>query len=258
MASYEDFAYVYDTFMDQIPYKEWCENIVNILGKYNIKDGLLLDLCCGTGVLTRMLRDKGYDMIGADLSEDMLEVAREKEYEADEDGSGETSDKGQILYLLQDMREFELYGTVAAVVCICDSINYLLEDNEVIRTFSLVNNYLDPEGIFIVDFNTPEKYAAIGDSTIAENREDCSFIWENYYDSFSHRNEYDLTLFTECEDGLFKRAVERHVQRGYTEEEMRNYIKAAGLRLESMEKLEDGRVLAVCREKDKNKETEKK
>ena len=254
MANYEDFAYVYDTFMDQIPYEKWCQNIVNTLEKHNIKDGLVLDLCCGTGVLTRMLRDRGYDMIGADLSEDMLEVAREKEYESDE----EAGEKGQILYLQQDMREFELYGTVAAVVCACDSINYLLEDNEVIRTFSLVNNYLDPGGIFIFDFNTPEKYAAIGDATIAENREDCSFIWENYYDSFSHKNEYDLTLFTECEDGLFKRAVESHVQRGYTEEEMRNYIKAAGLKLEGIEKLEDGRIVAVCKEKDKNKEKEKK
>ena len=111
MDSYSGFAYVYDTFMDETPYEEWKDYIVEILKDNGIDDGLVLDLGCGTGTLTRLLSDSGYDMIGVDNSEDMLCVARE--YEMDEDGSLEGSN---ILYLCQDMRQFELYGTVRAVI----------------------------------------------------------------------------------------------------------------------------------------------
>ena len=148
MEAYTDFAYVYDTLMDNTPYEKWCEQVTAILQRHGIKEELVLDLGCGTGTLTELLAKKGYDMIGIDVSEEMLERAIEKREE-----SGLP-----ILYLLQDMREFELYGTVKAVVSVCDSLNYLLEDEDVIETFRLVNNYLDPEGIFIFDFNTVHKY----------------------------------------------------------------------------------------------------
>ena len=106
-------------------------------------------------------------MIGVDNSAEMLEIAREHP----DDG---------ILYLQQDMREFELYGTVKAVVCVCDSMNYLLEEEDLAEVFSLVHNYLDQDGIFIFDMNTLYKYRdLIGDATICENREHESFIWEN-------------------------------------------------------------------------------
>ncbi len=119
--------------------------------------------------MTELLAKQGYDMIGVDLSDSMLDIAMEKRAQ-----SGHN-----ILYLQQDMREFELYGTVRAVICLCDSLNYLLEEDDLLTTFKLVNNYLDPNGLFIFDFNTVYKYeTVIGDNTIAENREDCSFIWE--------------------------------------------------------------------------------
>jgi hypothetical protein len=127
------------------------------------------------------------------------------------------------------MREFELYGTVRAVVSVCDSLNYLLLDEDIVTCFRLVNNYLDPKGIFFFDFNTKYKYeTVIGDSVIAENREDCSFIWENFYDVEEGINEYDLTLFVK-EGELFRRFQEVHLQRGYTLEEMKGFIKEAGL-----------------------------
>ena len=119
MDSYSGFAYVYDTFMDETPYEEWKDYIVEILKDNGIDDGLVLDLGCGTGTLTRLLSDSGYDMIGVDNSEDMLCVARE--YEMDEDGS---LDGSNILYLCQDMRQFELYGTVRAVISVCDCKNF--------------------------------------------------------------------------------------------------------------------------------------
>ena len=112
--SYEGFAYVYDTFMDNVPYEEWAEYVTGILEEYGITDGLVLDLGCGTGSMTELLAEKGYDMIGVDLSADMLEIAMDKR-------SRKGLDRISSI-LQQDMREFELYGTVRAIVCICDSI----------------------------------------------------------------------------------------------------------------------------------------
>lgn len=220
MEAYTDFAMVYDTFMDETPYEEWKDRLVTILRQYGIEDGLVLDLGCGTGTLTELLSEAGFDMIGVDYSQEMLSIAIEKR-----EKSGRN-----ILYLEQDMRSFELYGTVKAVVCICDSINYLLEEEDVITTFRLVNNYLDPAGIFIFDFNTVHKYRdIIGDTVIAENREECSFIWENYYHEEACINEYDLTIFVKEEGEVFRRFVETHYQRGYTLEEMRRMVEASGL-----------------------------
>ena len=138
MDAYTDFASVYDEFMEDTPYDEWCENIVDNLRENGITGGLVCDLGAGTGEMTRRLRDKGFDMIGIDSSEEMLMVARAKEGDAQD-----------ILYLCQDMREFELYGTVAAVVSVCDCVNYILEESELVTVFKLVNNYLDPSGVFV-------------------------------------------------------------------------------------------------------------
>ena len=220
MEAYTDFANVYDTFMDETPYEEWCEFLVQILEEYEVPKGLVLDLGCGTGTLTEMLSKEGYDMIGVDNSEQMLAIAMEKR-----ETSGEN-----ILYLLQDMREFELYGTVGAVISVCDSLNYLLEEDDLVQTFRLVNNYLDPKGIFIFDFNTVYKYReVIGDTTIAENREECSFIWENYYHEEEEINEYDLTIFVREEDELFRKFEENHYQRGYRLKQMEKALKKAGM-----------------------------
>lgn len=219
MDSYSELAVCYDIFMDNTPYDEWLKYILEKFEKYNVPKELILDLGCGTGTLTELLADKGYDMIGVDSSEEMLQKAIEKRDESGHD----------ILYLCQDMREFELYGTVRAIISICDSVNYLLEDEEIIETFRLVNNYLDPDGIFIFDFNTDYKYReVIGDTTIAENRDDYSFIWDNYYHENECVNEYELTIFSKCGE-LYKKTVETHYQRGYTVEEMISFIKEAGM-----------------------------
>lgn len=147
--------------MDNVPYEEWGEYIHSLLKDRGIEDGILLDLGCGTGTMTEKLADYGYDMIGVDNSEDMLELAMEKRMESGKD----------ILYLLQDMREFELYGTVRAIVSVCDSVNYITEPEELEEVFRLVNNYLDPKGVFLFDFNTVYKYKEVmGDTVIAERQ----------------------------------------------------------------------------------------
>ncbi|MGI6094672.1 MAG: class I SAM-dependent DNA methyltransferase [Lachnospiraceae bacterium] len=219
MSAYQSFARVYDMFMDNIPYEEWCDYLEELLKEYGIEDGLVLELGCGTGSMTQLLADRGYDMIGVDNSEDMLEIAAEKR---ERSGSG-------ILYLLQDMREFELYGTVRAIVSVCDSMNYILEEEDLLKVFRLVNNYLDPGGLFLFDLNTVYKYQQVGDDTIAENREDGSFIWENFYDEEEAINEYDLTLFIPEENGLFRKYEETHLQKAYEIHTIKRLLKEAGL-----------------------------
>ena len=221
MEAYTSFAEVYDTFMDNVPYEEWADYLEERLKEYGVKDGLVLELGCGTGSMTELLAEKGYDMIGVDNSEDMLEIAMEKRIESGHD----------ILYLLQNMQEFELYGTVKAVVSVCDSVNYITEKAELEEVFRLVNNYLDPQGIFIFDFNTEYKYREIlGNQVIAEDREECSFIWENYYDHTSMINEYELTLFVQEEDDLYRKYQESHFQKAYTLRDIRSMIEASGLK----------------------------
>ena len=223
MEAYTSFARVYDTFMDNIPYEEWCEYLTGLMREYGVRDGLVLDLGCGTGNMTELLAKAGYDMIGADNAEEMLEIAMEKR-----DKSGH-----DILYLLQDMREFELYGTVRVVISVCDSVNYITEPEELQEVFRLVNNYLDPKGVFIFDFNTRLQVLKrfLGISTIAENREECSFIWDNYYYEDEKINEYDLSLFieTDKDSGLYRKYEETHYQRAYTLEEMKKLIRKSGL-----------------------------
>lgn len=221
MASYQNFAQVYDLFMDNIDYDGWSEYLISLLREYGVSDGLVLELGCGTGSITERLAAAGYDMIGADNSEEMLEIAMEKREASGLD----------ILYLLQDMREFELYGTVKAIVSICDSLNYILEEEELLQVFKLVNNYLDPGGIFIFDLNTEKKYRDMGETTIAENREEASFIWENYYDREEQINEYDLTLFIRDEDGRYDRYEEFHQQRAYPLEKITALIRESGMEL---------------------------
>lgn len=219
MEPYTGFASVYDLFMEDIPYEQWKVFIVERLEKYGITEGLVLDLGCGTGRMTRLLAQQGYEMIGIDLSAEMLSAAQRKQ----------EMEETEILYSCQSMQEFELYGTVRAVVCCCDCVNYILEEEELAEVFRLVNNYLDPGGIFIFDFNTQYKYEQIGGQTFAENREEGSFIWENYYDEESGINEYDLTLFIKQEERLYEKYEETHLQRAYTLEQMKRLLELAGM-----------------------------
>ena len=221
MEAYTSFAAVYDTFMDNIPYEEWEQYLKSLLYEYGVREGLVLELGCGTGNMTEILAQSGYDMIGVDNAEEMLEIAIEKRMKSGLD----------ILYLQQDMREFELYGTVKAIVSVCDSVNYILEEEELEEVFRLVNNYLDPGGVFIFDFNTVYKYREIlGDQTIAENREECSFIWDNYYYEEERINEYELSLFIrEGDSELYRKYQETHFQKAYDLETMKRLITQSGL-----------------------------
>lgn len=225
MDAYSGFAALYDMFMDNIPYEEWGQYLVGLLKEYQVDQGIIAELGCGTGKITELLAMEGYDMIGIDNSEEMLQIAREKllAYE-------ENDKRKNILYLLQDMREMELYGTVHAVVSICDSLNYITEEEDLLQVFRLVNNYLEPQGLFIFDLNTEYKYSEVmGDRNICENRENASFIWENYYYPEEKINEYDLTIYAEADNGLYERMEETHFQKAYSLDQIKSLLEKAGM-----------------------------
>ena len=214
MDAYTSFAQVYDLFMDNVPYDEWALYLRKILTEYGIDSGILLDLGCGTGKLTRRMAAFGYDMIGVDNSFEMLDIAREE---------GNSS----ILYLLQDMREFELYGTVRAVYSACDCLNYILEEEELLRVFKLVNNYLDPKGLFIFDVNTPEKLQAMDGQVFLDEDEDVYCVWRGAFDPERNICSYGMDLF-QRQGKLWHRSFEEHQEYAYSKQQLTEYLKAAG------------------------------
>lgn len=215
---YGDFANVYDAFMDNIPYQEWHSYLKSLLDSHGVSEGIVVDLGCGTGTMTQMLAEDGYDMIGVDRSAEMLLQARAK-------------CDSQILFLEQDMRELDLYGSARAMVCICDGMNYLLSQEDILQTFNRVHTFLDSGGIFIFDLKTPHFYEhVLGNRTIAENREQASMIWENEYHNDTGKHEYLLTFY-QCIDeqkDYYARFEEYHQQRSYSKESILSLMKKAG------------------------------
>ena len=250
--SYNAFASVYDRMMEDIPYEKWRDTLTGFLRGRGIEDGLIAELGCGTGTMTQLLAEAGYDMIGIDNSEEMLAQAMEKR---GQDGSS-------ILYLLQDMRSFELYGTVRAIVSVCDTMNYLADVSELVTVLKLANNYLDPGGVFIFDLKTCSYYEQLGGETFSNADEEGSYIWENSYDPASRDNEYYLTLFLpEGDDGLYRRYEEYHRQHAFLMSEIRQAVRDAGMVLEAITD-EEGRpadeacerIYVVAREQGKRPE----
>ena len=161
---YNRFAYLYDELINDVNYEEWLDYYFKIFQRYGLKPSLGLDLGCGTGNLTTLFSDKGVEMTGVDISEDMLMVAREK------------SEGRDILYLNQDMREFELYGTVDFIVSSLDCVNYITDKRDLLKVMKLANNYPNPGGLFIFDINTPYKLEnVIGNNTFILENESAVF-----------------------------------------------------------------------------------
>ncbi len=221
---YSDFAYLYDKLMYDVDYSKWADFIEEILKKNRLNPGLLLDLGCGTGSLTIEMSKRGYDMIGLDISEDMLSCAKEKSV-----GEGLN-----ILYLNQSMTEFELYGTVDVVLCLMDSINYILEDEELYSVFRLVNNYLNPGGLFIFDINSRYKFEnTLANNIFYEVGEEITYIWENNYDRNDKICEFDLTFFVK-DEGCYQRHDEIHVERSFETGEILEALEKSGLVVKAM------------------------
>lgn len=219
---YKDFAYIYDNLMYDVDYKEWADYVEKIFTKNRIKPSLIADLGCGTGNFCIEMDKKGYEMIGIDASLDMLNCAKEK------------SDGRDILYLNQDMTDFELYGTVDAIVCLMDSINYLLYIKDIKRLMKLVKNYLNPGGLFIFDINTPHKFKNIfKDNVFYDVSEEIAYIWQNHFDGKKGICEFDITFFVR-EGRQYNRYDEVHYERCYEIDELKKIIASSGMDLVSV------------------------
>ena len=244
MDAYNKFAEIYDSLMTDVPYKEITQIIDKRIKENNVKNNLVLDLACGTGTLSQMLVKSGYDVIGADLSAEMLNVAREK--------------CPEVLFLNQSMTDFELYGTVGTIVCCLDSINYLTDSDSLDEMIRLCNNYLEPDGLLIFDINTEYKFENIlADNVFTYDNDNVYYVWENDYDEAVKLCDFYLTFFVK-EEEKYTRFEEVHTERVYTENEIENSLRKNGFDI--LEKL-DGftenkatenseRIMYVCKNVD--------
>lgn len=221
--SYGSFAYVYDTFMDNIPYEDWASYLLQLFAEQGITSGTLAELGCGTATMALLINQAGFSVIGVDCSTDMLTIAADK-----------TAGCKNISLLSQDMRELELGRTVDGIYCVCDSLNYLLHTRDVLLTFERVKEHLSPGGTFIFDLKTLYFYREIlGDQTFCDHQEDCSYTWENSFFEEDQINQYDLTIFAKVKgSGLFERFFETHHQKAYSLAEIIDLLNKSGLKYE--------------------------
>ncbi len=220
---YNILAPFYDAFLGDVDYRKWADFIEKVFAKYSEgKPVLGLDLGCGTGNMTLELSERGYDMTGVDYSSEMLDVASERAR------SMGYADK--ILWLCQNMTEFELYGTVDFAVCCLDGINHLCGKNDIDKCFSLVHNYLIPDGIFIFDVNGRRKFEEIySDKTYAMEDDAAFCVWENYYNEKTKLCDFYITLFEKKENGAYERYDECQRERMYTLKSVKRHLAKNGL-----------------------------
>ena len=218
---YDLIAPFYDAVNSHIDYKSWADFIEKIFEKeMKQKPELVLDLGCGTGRMTIELSKRGYDMTGIDYSTEMLGIARDA---ADDEGQN-------ILWLCQDMREFELYGTVDATVCCLDCINHLESEDDLQKCFSLVHNYLIPDGIFVFDINAKHKFENYyGNNTYVMEENDVFCVWENEYDKNEEICDFYITLFEQVNGGKYIRHEENQQERMFTLEKVKESLKKCNL-----------------------------
>ena len=207
---YSLIAPIYDEVNKDINYSEWADFFEQIFERELVtRPELVLDLGCGTGKMTLEIAKRGYDMTGVDSSPEMLDIARE---------SAEILKKEQdVLWLCQDMRNFELYGTVDVVVSCLDCINHLTSAKDLRKCFSLVHNYLIPDGLFIFDVNGKRKFEEIySDNSYVIETEDKFCVWQNFYNPKSKLCDFYITLFCEEKNDKYVRYDEADKERMYT------------------------------------------
>ncbi len=234
MNEYSAIAGVYDRINSGVDYEKWADRVEALFDKYLAqRPELVLDLACGTGRMTFPLARRGYDMIGVDQSAEMLSRATDALYELI-DGEKFPAESRRPLFLCQDMRELELYGTVGAAVCCLDSLNYLTKDGELKTVMDKLANYIDTDGLLIFDMNTPYKFENIyGENAyVYDVEEDRAFcVWQNFHDKKTGLCEFLLTVFSEAEDGRYIREDETQTERCYSMAEIKEALADAGFEL---------------------------
>lgn len=220
MEQYSDFAFIYDELMNEVDYNEWVEYIEKIIEKENTKVKNILELACGTGNLTIPLTKKNYDIAGIDISDEMLSVAKQK---AEREGI-------ELVLLQQDITELDFEITnLDCVLCACDGFNYITYDEDLENVFEKSYELLREDGLFIFDISSYYKLSSIlGNNMYGENREEISYMWQNYFDEDENLVEMELAFFVKDENGKFDKFEEVHQQRAYTQEEITEMLKSVG------------------------------
>jgi len=224
--TYQAFAYIYDRLMDEAPYEEWGNYFLRQIEKYHPNCKRVLDVACGTGTLTLLLKEKGFDLTGVDLSEDMLAVAYEK-----------AMAKGlDIPFYKQNMTNLEGIGKYDAVIIFCDSVNYLTEEEDFRKTFLSVWDCLAEGGLFLFDVHSVYKIEEVfQNQTFAYNGDDISYIWNSFPGEHIHSVEHELSFFVLDEElGLYRRYDEEHKQRTFPVETYEKWLKDTGFTLLSI------------------------
>ncbi|MBQ8552246.1 MAG: class I SAM-dependent methyltransferase [Clostridia bacterium] len=232
--AYTSLAPVYDRLNSEIDYEGWADHIEAQFRSYAKKQPeSVLDLACGTGAMTVILARRGYDMTGIDLSEDMLAVARDR---CDRERFSHS-----VLLIRQDMSEFELYGTVDAIVCCLDSLNYLTKIDDLRRTLLHVHNYLEPDGLFVFDMNAPAKFCRVyGQNSYILEDDGVLCAWQNDYNAKTKLCDFYLSIFTENENGTWQRYDEIQRERCYSLRTVKKLLSECGFELCSLSAGFDG------------------
>lgn len=219
--SYGDFAFIYDKLTDDVEYAKRADYVELLMDRHRgSKAEIVCDLGCGTGSMCTALNGRGYDVIGIDLSDSMLSVAAAK------------PESEGVLYINQDMTDFELYGTADVFLSLLDSVNYITDEGSLRRMFALVKNYLNPGGVFIFDVNTRYKFETIlADNTYAYETKDVFYTWENLYSG--GLLEFYLNFFVK-EGALYRRITEHHTQRYYSVDTLKRISEESGLSVEGI------------------------
>ena len=205
MENYNKFASLYDELMTDFNYEDWFIYIKSILNKYNKQPTNVLEMACGTGSLSYYLAKEGYKLTCFDLSSNMLAKAYDKLMKFK-----------NVKLLKQNMIDFKLNQKFDCVLSICDSINYIVNEDDLLSTFINVKNHLNDEGIFTFDINSYYKLKhIIGNNTFVEDREEIFYTWQNYYDEDTDVCDFYLTFFFSEDGKIFTRFDEEHKERAY-------------------------------------------
>lgn len=217
--AYNEFAYFYDEFNGEADYDALYTKIQDALNAHGIRDGIIADLGCGTGELTLMLTQAGYDTIGIDQSEEMLCVVRDK---AEQLGLS-----GGLLLLRQDLLQLDLYGTIRAAVSTFDTLNHIPDLD---RAIANAGFFMEKGGVFLFDMNTPYKHRAVlGDNAFTFEEEDARCVWQNHYDETKKQVEITVDIEYLTTGECFH---EEFCEYTYTREEVEAALSRCGFRLE--------------------------
>lgn len=215
MSDYCDFAYVYDRLMNDVDYKARTEYLLGLFKKYGKTPTLLLDLACGTGGFSNQMSLKGIEVIGVDISEDMLGVARENSYSLGTD----------VLYLCQDACELDLFGTIDGAICCMDSLNHITDIKKLDKAIENVSLFLEKDCLFIFDVNTPYKHKNIlADNTFIIEEENIFCAWQNEYIEKDSLTNIKLDFFVE-QDEVYERYSEEFFEKAYELNEIEEIVK---------------------------------